>query len=101
LFGLELTLSRGKASSALGRLSPFAGRPAKLAIQAAECQEFLQKLVGSTPAGDDAQFVVKMVAGGLRRVADGRLPTPSLRADSSPTAPAPAPEYEFDQRVSW
>jgi len=50
--------------------SPWADQPRRW------CQDSLQKPVGSDPAGDDAQFVAKMVAGTLRRVADGRLSTP-------------------------
>jgi len=49
--------------------SPWADQPRRW------YQDSLQKPVGSDSAGDDAQFVAKMVAGGLLRVADGRLST--------------------------
>jgi hypothetical protein len=61
------------------------------------CRDALQKRVGSNLAGDAAQLVVQMVAGGLHRVADGRLLT--LLGGSSDGANCPVHGHHW--RCSW
>jgi hypothetical protein len=66
----------------------------------------LQSPVGADPASDDAQFVAKTVAGGLRRVADGRLstrPRPTLNLATAQIsdiqhAPQPFPGMGWSNR---
>jgi len=62
----------------IGRQAPHADRSPWADQPSRWCQDSLQKPVGSDQAGNDAQFVAKMVAGGLHRVADGRLSTQAV-----------------------
>jgi hypothetical protein len=47
-------------------------------FSARRCRDSLQQPAEPHPAGDDAQLVAKMAAGGLRRVADRRLSTQAV-----------------------
>jgi hypothetical protein len=78
--------SRARRKSLHGRQAPHAGRPVGPRQPRRWCQDSLQKPVGSDPAGDDAQFVAKMVTGWLRRAADGRLSTQSRPSRAAPIA---------------
>jgi len=76
----NVCFGQGQATAGLGRQAPHPDRSPWANQPRRWCQDSLQQPAESDPAGDDAQFVAKMVAGGLRRVADGRLSTPSRRS---------------------